>query len=52
LSRACYAPCEDECSRGYLEGAVSIRGIKRFIVDHYYADHPEPEYGRPEKMPE
>jgi heterodisulfide reductase subunit A-like polyferredoxin len=50
LSRACYAPCEEECSRGYLEGPVSIRGIKRFMVDRYYADHPEPEYGPPEEQ--
>jgi len=49
LSRACYAPCEEECTRGRLEGPVSIRGIKRFMVDHYYASHPEPEYGPPEK---
>jgi heterodisulfide reductase subunit A len=49
LSRACYAPCEDECTRGSLEGPVPIRGIKRFIVDRYYASHPEPEYGPPEQ---
>ena len=46
-SRACYAPCEEECSRAELEGTVSIRGIKRFIADHYYASHPTPEYGPP-----
>lgn len=45
LSRACYAPCEEECTRGYLEGPVPVRGIKRFIVDRYYASHPQPEYG-------
>lgn len=50
LSRVCYAPCEDECTRGYLERAVSIRGIKRFIVDRYYASHSEPEYDPPEKI--
>jgi heterodisulfide reductase subunit A-like polyferredoxin len=50
LSRACYAPCEEECTRGYLEGPVPIRGIKRFIVDRYYGSHPEPEYGPPEKL--
>ncbi len=49
LSRACYAPCEEECTRRELEGAVSIRGIKRFMVDRYYAAHPEPEYGPAEK---
>jgi heterodisulfide reductase subunit A-like polyferredoxin len=48
LSRACYAPCEGECTRGEVEGTVSIRGIKRFMVDWYYARHPEPEYGRPD----
>lgn len=50
LSRACYAPCEDECSRGELEGTVTIRGIKRFMVDRYYGSHPEPEYGPPEEL--
>ena len=48
LSRACYAPCENACTRAELEGAVSIRGIKRFMVDRYYDSHPEPEYGPPE----
>jgi heterodisulfide reductase subunit A len=49
LSRACYAPCEEECSRASVDGTVSIRGIKRFMVDRYYAAHPEPEYGPPEE---
>jgi len=49
LSRACYAPCEGECSRDELEGNVAIRGIKRFMVDRYYGDHPMPEYGAPEE---
>ncbi len=47
LSRACYAPCEEQCSRSELEGTVPIRGIKRFMADRYYAGHPEPEYGPP-----
>ena len=47
LSRACYAPCEESCSRKELEGPVSIRGIKRFMSDRYYAAHPTPEYGPP-----
>jgi heterodisulfide reductase subunit A-like polyferredoxin len=45
LSRACYAPCESDCTRGDKEGTVHIRGIKRFLADRYYAEHPEPEYG-------
>ena len=48
LSRACYAPCEGQCTRDEVEGKVPIRGIKRFLVDHYYGRHPEPEYGPPE----
>ncbi len=42
LSRACYAPCEEGCTRGLLEGSVNIRAIKRFMADRYYAAHPEP----------
>ena len=45
LARACYAPCEPT-ARGGKEGTVHIRGIKRFMADRYYAEHPEPEYGR------
>jgi len=47
LGRACYAPCEEECTRGELEGTVRIRRLKRFLADQYYATHPEPEYGPP-----
>ncbi|MDE2500573.1 MAG: FAD-dependent oxidoreductase [Alphaproteobacteria bacterium] len=47
LSRACYAPCEDQCTRGEAEGKIGIRAIKRFMVDYYYDRHPEPEYGVP-----
>lgn len=36
LGRACYAPCEGECTRGGLEGPVPIRRLKRFIADEYY----------------
>ncbi len=48
LSRACYAPCEGQCTREKVEGKVAIRGIKRFMVDRYYERHPEPEYGPPD----
>ena len=33
LGRACYAPCEGECTRGLLEGTLPIRRLKRFISD-------------------
>ncbi len=29
----CHRPCETECQRSRFDGAVSIRGIKRFIAD-------------------
>ena len=35
LGRACYAPCEEECTRGELEGTLPIRRIKRFIADRH-----------------
>ena len=48
LSRSCYAPCEEQCTRGEAEGPLGIRAIKRFMTDYYYDRHPEPEYGVPE----
>jgi len=38
LGRACYAPCESECTRGELEGTLPIRRIKRFI-DDWHNEH-------------
>jgi len=31
LGRACYAPCQNACTRASLEGAVDIRKTKRFL---------------------
>jgi heterodisulfide reductase subunit A-like polyferredoxin len=42
LGRACYAPCQTECTRSMLEAPVDIRRIKRFFADDYYAKYPEP----------
>lgn len=49
LGRACYAPCQEECTRGGIEGPLPIRRLKRFIADRYYGEHPEPPAGAPEK---
>lgn len=46
LGRACYAPCEGECTRGSIEGPLPIRRIKSFIADKYYLENPEPEKGQ------
>jgi heterodisulfide reductase subunit A len=37
LGRACYAPCEVDCTRGSLEGTLPIRRLKRFIADAHDA---------------
>lgn len=40
LGRACYAPCQGECTRGLLEGSVDIRRIKRFFAEDFYKKNP------------
>lgn len=52
LGRACYAPCEQECTRGGEDGSVDIRKIKRFFTDYYYNKYPEPQYGKIQKTKE
>jgi heterodisulfide reductase subunit A len=42
LGRTCYAPCENGCTRGQLEGTVPMRMIKRFAADQHYATHDGP----------
>ena len=38
LGRACYAPCESECTRSDLEAAIPIRRLKRFVADRHYTE--------------
>ncbi|HUW64675.1 MAG TPA: FAD-dependent oxidoreductase [Spirochaetia bacterium] len=38
LGRACYAPCEGECTRGTMEGPVPIRRLKRFVAERRYQE--------------
>ena len=42
LGRACYAPCEGECTRDELESPIMIRRLKRFVADRHYADRDGP----------
>lgn len=42
LGRACYAPCESECTRAKLEGTIPIRRLKRFVADKHYAEQDGP----------
>ena len=48
LGRACYAPCEAECTRGVLEGPVAIRRLKRFVAERHYARRDGPGVTAPE----
>lgn len=47
LGRACYAPCQPECTREKIGDAPHIKLIKRFLADWYYERHSEPDYGPP-----
>jgi heterodisulfide reductase subunit A-like polyferredoxin len=49
LGRACYAPCEEQCTRGELEGPLPIRRIKRFAADAHYATGSGPGVEPPEE---
>ena len=42
LGRACYAPCQAECTREEIANAPHISLLKRFVADWYYARYPEP----------
>lgn len=37
--RVCDAPCECACRRGAADGAVAIRGLKRFVLDRLGASY-------------
>ena len=43
LGRACYAPCQNACTRASLESSVDIRRIKRYFTDYYYNKYSEPQ---------
>ncbi len=42
----CEHPCESRCRRNMMEGAVNIRGLKRYAVDHA-GIVPPPQCGEP-----
>ena len=49
LGRACYAPCEEQCTRGELEGPLPIRRLKRFIADRHYGQAELKPFEQPEQ---
>jgi NADPH-dependent glutamate synthase beta subunit-like oxidoreductase len=44
--RVCAAPCEDACRRGWIDEAVTIRPLKRFITERFGAESAKPEFYR------
>lgn len=43
LGRVCFHPCEDACSRQYLDSPISIAALKRFIADYEVAQGIKPQ---------
>jgi len=43
LGRVCLHPCEENCTRQYVEEPVSIAALKRFIADYEISNKKEPE---------
>jgi NADPH-dependent glutamate synthase beta subunit-like oxidoreductase len=41
--RICSAPCEDACRRGWIDEPVTIRPLKRFVMERYGAESAKPE---------
>ncbi len=41
--RICAAPCEDACRRGWIDEAVTIRSLKRFVTERYGPESSSPE---------
>ncbi len=44
--RICSAPCEDACRRGWVDQAITIRPLKRFVTEQYGAESAQPEFFR------
>jgi heterodisulfide reductase subunit A-like polyferredoxin len=45
--RVCQHPCEDDCNRGEIDEAVSVRNLKRFVADYIHANPGEYPPARP-----
>jgi formate dehydrogenase beta subunit len=50
--RVCAAPCEDACRRGWIDDAVTIRPLKRFVTENWGAESARPESYRKLMEPE
>ncbi len=43
--RICAAPCEDRCRRGFFDGPIAIRALKRFVCERYGPESSRPDTG-------
>ena len=43
LGRVCVRPCEENCRRGNVDEAISIKWLKRFVADYELGKRREPE---------
>jgi NADPH-dependent glutamate synthase beta subunit-like oxidoreductase len=50
--RICHHPCEDECLRSQVDGAVAVCALKRFVADHEAQGEMAPPPEIKEKRPE
>jgi NADPH-dependent glutamate synthase beta subunit-like oxidoreductase/ferredoxin len=41
--RICSAPCEDACRRNWIDGAVTIRPLKRFVTERFGVESSSPD---------
>jgi formate dehydrogenase (NADP+) beta subunit len=41
--RICAAPCEDRCRRGFFDGPIAIRALKRFVCERYGPESSKPD---------
>lgn len=42
--RVCSAPCEDACRRAWVDEAVTIRPLKRFVTERFGAESARPDF--------
>ena len=42
--RVCSAPCEDACRRAWVDEAVTIRPLKRFVTEQFGAESARPDF--------
>ncbi len=52
LGRVCVRPCEENCRRGNVDEAISIKWLKRFVADYELEKRKEPDLKRQDVRPE